>query len=418
MKDVHVSLRESVAIRDLVDGARLCVAPRAGHRCHAVLSVAFGALHEAGAVNDEPAGIAHFLEHRLFEKPEGDISERFSDIGADVDAQTGFNTTSYSVTSGTEEFSKAIELLFELAGRTHFPEASVSRERAIVGHEIQLFEDNVEWLSFQTMLEALYPAQRIAVDIAGTPQSLQRIDGGMLERCHRQRYHAAAVQVFASGPVDTEHLARTCNAALRAWPSKGSPPTVVHRAEARPSVRSVPISLPRTRRILAFPDEISRHGISLMRRELALEMALDILFGPRSEFFSRHYESGLLDGETFGGEVHLDEGYGFCMLSGDADDPDALQSAILEELIGARDSKWIATDFERARRRAYGDMVSRWEDVEETVGFLENAGLHGCHPFEVTELYGAEKGVQADDIRSCLEECLRPERVAVATVGG
>jgi len=197
MKGKHESLRESVAIRDLVDGARLCVVPRAGRRCHAVLSVAFGALHEAGALNDEPAGIAHFLEHRLFEKPEGDISERFSDIGADVDAQTGFNTTSYSVTSGTEVFSAAIDLLFELAGRTHFPEASVSRERSIVGHEIQLFEDNVEWVSFQTMLEALYPAQRIAVDIAGTPQSLQGIDGPMLERCHRQRYHAGAVQLFA-----------------------------------------------------------------------------------------------------------------------------------------------------------------------------------------------------------------------------
>ena len=88
MAPLHESLQESVVIQDLDAGGRVCVVPRAGRRCHAVLNVAFGALHEAGARCGEPAGIAHFLEHRLFEKPGGDIGERFSDIGADIDAQT------------------------------------------------------------------------------------------------------------------------------------------------------------------------------------------------------------------------------------------------------------------------------------------------------------------------------------------
>jgi predicted Zn-dependent peptidase len=418
MPDTHDALQESVLIRDLTGGARLSVTPRAGSRCHAVLSIAYGALHEAGADSNEPAGIAHFLEHRLFEKPEGDISERFTDIGADVDAQTGFNSTSFSVTCGPEGFAAAIELLFELAGRVHFPEASVSRERSIVGHEIQLFEDNVEWMSFQTMLGALYPGQRIAVDIAGTAQSLLGIDAAMLERCHRNRYHASAVQIFACGPLDVEELATNCNRALRSWPNRSDMAPRVAWAEARPGVRTVSMSLPRTRRMLAFPDEIPHQGLALMRHELAMEMTLDILFGPGSEFFSRHYESGLLDGETFGGEVHMDEGYGFCVLSADADDPDALQAAILEELTTAHRSDWIEKDFERARRRAYGDMVCRWEDVEGTVGFLECAGLRGCHPFDVTELYGAEAGVNVGDIRRCLEHSLRPDRVAIASVGG
>ena len=176
--------------------------------------------------------------------------------------------------------------------------------------------------------------------------------------------------------------------------------------------------LSRPRHTLAFPDEQPRHGLDLMRQELALEMTLDILFGPRSEFFSRHYESGLLDGETFGGEVHLDESYGFCLLGGDTDDPEGLQSAILDELTEAPGSDWLETDFERARRRVFGDMICRWEDVESTVGFLESASLRGCHPFDATGLYSGEQAVNSEDIRRCLEQCLRPDRVAAATLAG
>ena len=417
MERSHESLQESVVLHDLDAGGRLCVVPRVGSRCHAVLSVDFGALHEAGVRCGEPAGIAHFLEHRLFEKPGGDMGERFSDIGADIDAQTGFTATSYSVTSGADVFPDAIELLFELAGRTHFPDDSVDRERAIVGHEIRLFEDSVDWVTFQTLMGALYPDQRLAIDIAGTPDSLSGIDGSMLERCHERHYRPASVQLFACGPIDVAALGRTCSRALCRWPQGGSTESPVPRAQARPHEAEATMSLARPRRMLAFPDETPRHGLALMRYELALEMTLDILFGPGSEFFSRHYESGLLDGETFGGEVHMDESYGFCLLGGDADDPDGLQAAILEELAQARRSEWIEADFERARRRAYGDMVCRWEDVETTVGFVESAGLRGCHPFEVTGLYDGEDAVEVGDIRRCLDECLRPDRVAVASVG-
>ena len=416
MAFLHESLQESVVIQDLDAGGRVCVVPRAGRRCHAVLNVAFGALHEAGARCGEPAGIAHFLEHRLFEKPGGDIGERFSDIGADIDAQTGFTSTSYSVTSGADVFPEAIELLLELAGRAHFPEDPVDRERAIIGHEIQLFEDSVDWVTFQTLLGALYPDQRLAVDIAGTPDSLLSIDGAMLERCHERHYRPASVQLFACGPIDVGRLGSVCSQALRCWPQGGSTASPT-RARARPDRAEATMSLARPRRLLAFPDEIRRHGLALMRHELALEMALDILFGPGSEFFSRHYEAGLLSGETFGGEVYMDESYGFCLLGGDADDPDGLQKVILEELARAPGSDWIEADFERARRRAYGDMVCRWEDVESTVGFIESAGLRGCHPFAVTSLYDGEDAVNVGDIRRCLDTCLRPDRVAVAAVG-
>lgn len=417
MLRTHELLRESVYQQDLASGGRLWFAPQEGRRCHVVLTVAYGALHEAGAECDEPAGIAHFLEHRLFEKATGDITERFTDIGADVDAQTGFVSTSYSVTCGPDVLLPSVALLLELAGEPHFPAASVARERSIVGHEIQLFEDNVEWLAFQTMLQALYPAQRISVDIAGTPESLGRMDADMLQRCHRRHYAADAVQIFAAGPGDVGDLADACSKGLSVWPEASTTPPI-SPARAAPGRQSARLAVPRPRTVLAFADATPLVGLELLRRELSLEMTLDILFGPRSEFFTRHYESGLLDGETFGGEVHVDQGYGFCVLGGDTDRPADLRNVVLDALHEARTSDWIENDFESARRRAYGDMVCRWEDVDGTVGFLESAGLRGCHPFEVTGLYSGSAAIDTSDIRRCLELCLRPEAVAVASIDG
>lgn len=417
LKPTPETLGEIVRIHELNPGGRLCLVPREGRRCHAVLNVAFGALHEAGVQGGEPAGIAHFLEHRLFEKAAGDIGQRFTDLGADVDAQTGFTSTSYSVTSGTDTFAQALELLFELAGQSHFPHQSVARERSIVGHEIQLFEDNVEWASFQLLLDALYPGQRIAVDIAGTPDSMLAIDGEMLRLCHSRHYRPAAMQLCVCGPLEQESLRDQCNAALALWPQGPAMTPAIDHAPAHNTTLSAKMPLARPRRLLGFADRTPRSGLRLMRHELALEMTLDILFGPRSEFFTRHYESGLLDGDSFGGEVHMDEGYAFCMLGGDADDPDGLQQAILDELHEAATSDWIEQDFERARRRAFGDMVCRWEDVEGTVGFIESACLRGCHPFEVTHLYGGSEAVNLDDVRSCLQQSLCPDLVAVASLG-
>lgn len=407
----HDGLQETVDSVTLSSGAAVTVVPSAGSRCHVQLSVGFGALHESGPERGEPDGIAHFLEHRLFEKEAGDISERFSDLGADVDAQTGFSSTAFSVSCSPATCTEAVGLLFELVGDACFPSASVVRERSIVGHEIQLFEDNLDWASFQSLVGVMYPQQRLAVDIAGTPESLASVDAELLRRCHQARYGRPNLHMFAAGPLTVDQLLPVCDTALDQWTAIDTSVPVLQRATGQAGRLHRPWDLPRPRLLLGWPDNEPRQGLALMRHELALELTLDILFGPCSEFFSRHYESGLLDGESFGGEVHQDDGYGFCLIGGDTEAPDALRDAVLQELARAPGSSWIEQDFERARRRACGDMICRWEDVESVTGFLESAVLRGCHPFDAADLYAGQGAVNVSDIHQCLRDCLHPERL-------
>lgn len=418
-------LQEEIWLAPLPGGGRLWVSPRPGRQCHALLSVDFGAIDDGAPGNCGeclPEGIAHFLEHRLFEKPEGDISERFSEVGADIDAQTGLTSTTYSCTSGVDGFQQALPLLVELVRRPHFTASGTVRERAIIEREIQLFEDHVEWVAFQSVLRCLYGSQRIAVDIAGTAVSLSRIDADLLARCHRHRYHPGALQLFVCGPVDARDVAARVCQSMMGWEKNGGGESAGADSvrPRRPTVTASPrdvttgLAVPRPRALLAFPDlDAGQGGVLLLRRELALQLALDILFGPASGFFLRHYESGLIDGESFGGEVHAEESFSFCVVGGDTDDPEGLRSAVVEELERAAGSAWIEEDFGRACRRAYGDMVCRFEEVESRASFLESAAVRGCHPFELIDVY---RSTRAEDVRRCLETCLCPMGIVTATV--
>ena len=410
-------MREEVWTAAAPGGGRVWAVPGSSCRCHAVLLVDFGSI-DAGAPGGPalPEGTAHFLEHRLFEKPEGDMTGRFTGLGADVDAQTGLTGTSFSFTASAEAFEDCLPLLFELAGRGHFPEEGVQRERAIIAREIQLFDDSVEWVAFQTGLRALYGEQRIAVDIAGTPETLPRIDAGVLRRCHQQYYHPGSLQLIVCGAVDGDAVCRRGVELLEAWPAAPGGGDRGPRIEARPQDTEVRRAVAKIRHLLLFPDPVPAAGLELLRRELSLEVALDILFGASSGFFEDAYESGLIDGESFGGEVHLDGLYGFCLLGGDTDRPGELRHAIVEELeTGLREGR-IEEGFERARRRVFGEMVCRWEDVEECADLVECAVGRGCHPFDLVDLHLGDGALDAAEVAACAAGCLTPDGLATATV--
>ena len=413
----HPLLREEVWTAAAPGGGRVWAVPGPGRRCHAVLLVDFGSI-DAGAPGGPalPEGTAHFLEHRLFEKPEGDITDRFTRLGADVDAQTGLTGTSFSFTSSAGAFEDCLPLLFELAGRGHFPEAGIEREREIIAREIQLFDDSVEWVAFQTALRALYGEHRIAVDIAGTSESLRRIDAGVLSRCHQQYYHPGALQLIVCGAAAGDAVCRRGVELLEAWPAAAAGGGRGPRIEARPQDAEVRRAVAKARHLLLFPDPVPAAGPELLRRELSLEVALDILFGASSRFFEEAYESGLVDGESFGGEVHLDGLYGFCLLGGDTDRPGQLRHAIVEVLETGLRQGWIEEGFERARRRVFGEMVCRWEDAEECADLVECAVGRGCHPFDLVDLHLGGGALDAGEVAACAAECLTPDGPATATV--
>ena len=176
--------------------------------------------------------------------------------------------------------------------------------------------------------------------------------------------------------------------------------------------KSMPISMPRV--YLGFSEyQTGTSGKALLTRELALDLLLDILFSPSGEFFQKNYQRGLIEAESFGWDVQLEQEYGFVLIGGDSPNPDRLVAEILEELANARTNSLLEAGFVRIKHKAYGHMVERFEQVESAVESMRRCVISGAKPFDI---YAITRDISLNDVRAWLFTCLDPEQYVISLV--
>lgn len=403
-----------VVHRSRLGGLDVWAVPRPGRRQKAaVLSIDYGSvdLHlragNSGRVLTTPAGTAHFLEHGLFAKPYGDITEQINRLGGDVNASTSFTSTIFSLTC-IEHFDAHLDLLFELALDLHIQPAGVAQERAIIDRELQTSGDDPEWSGFLQGLAGLYRDGPLAWDMAGTQASLEQIDAAVLTRCHEVFYRPEYMGLYLCGDFDVEATCAVVEAALLKYSRPCSAWGRVERPVVLPQPQPLealvlPVSRPYT--LLLFGDsQAGRAGRDLLLRELALELALDIALGPASDFFAAHYEDGLIDGDAFGAEVYAEPTFCFCAVGGYTQQSERLGEEIGAALAGL-DERVVAADLARAKRKAYGLLLRAWEQAEDVADLLCSAAASQATP---SLYFDVHEQVAVGDILEVLESCLSP----------
>lgn len=403
-----------------IGGMPVYLVPKPGfHGTHALLSVGYGSIDRCfcpagGGQELVPDGVAHFLEHRLFASSLGDVGDQFAALGAEVNAHTTFTNTSFFF-SATEEVDACLELLLRFVLAPELAAEGVEREREIILRELQLYGDNHEWINFVDVLRALYGTHPLGVDIAGTAESIGAIDSALLRYCHGAFYQPANMVLIVGGEIQPETLAATLARCLPGntavpLPRRCRQPALGPPGGAR--VSRLPVALPRV--TLGFADRGPRsQGMELLREELCAELLLDLLFGSSSEFYARHYESGLIDGDSFGVDLYLEPEFAFCLVGGDTPDPGLLAAEIQRELESARRGDQLEKGFPRAARRAYGQAVQRLDQVEGAVGAVFSGVARGAGPFGFFEVHGQ---IGPEDLRHYLEHRLLPAHRAEAWV--
>ncbi len=416
------ALLGEVVYRSRLGGLDIWAVPRPGSRQKAaVLYIDYGSvdLHlracDSGQVQTTPAGTAHFLEHRLFAKPYGDISEQISRLGGDVNASTSFTSTVFSLTC-IEHFAAHLDLLFELALDLHILPVGVAQEREIIDRELQISCDDPEWVGFLRGLEGLYRNEPLAWDMAGTRESIGQIDADALTRCHEVFYRPEYMGLYLCGDFDVE---ATCAAVESTLPKYNRPRSAWDRVErpvALPAPQplgalALPVSRPYT--LLFFGDDkAGRSGRDLLLRELALELALDIALGPASNFFAAHYEDGLIDGDAFGAEVYAEPTFCFCTVGGYTQQSERLCEEIGAALAGL-DECAVAADLGRAQRKAYGLLLRAWEQAEDVADLLCSAAVSGAAP---SVYFDVREQIAVGDILEVLESCLSPVHLSAMQI--
>ena len=343
-----------------------------------------------GRWKDTPAGVAHFLEHKMFDTKEGNALQDLAANGASPNAFTSSAITGYFFES-TEKFFENLKILLSFVSVPYFTQESVDKEQGIIGQEIRMVEDDPDNQVFYALMECLYDHHPIRVPIAGTQQSISRIGAGTLYACHKAFYNPANMVLTVAGDVDPEQV---CAAAREILPGEGGYPVERDYGGAEePRAACPPIFQ------LGFKCDPAGPGEEWLRRELAGELACEALLGSSSPLYARLYGEGLIN-KNFGYGFELYPGCAMLAAGGESRDPAAVRDAVLAE--GARLAReGIDHDlFRRLKKGVYGAKVRGLNSFEFTCIAMAQSHFAGADYLCFPEVY--------DTIdRALVEECIR-----------
>ncbi len=326
----YSAVGETVYQTVLANGLRVFLLPKNDfNETYGIISTNFGSVdtgivsRETKQVTQYPAGIAHFLEHKLFEGPQGkDLLLEFTKLGAESNAFTSFTRTSY-LFSATDNISENLQLLQELVHRADFTKESILREQDIIGQEIEMYQDNPDYRLFFGALANLYPQTPLSEDIAGTKESISEITVENLKENFKNFYHPSNMTLFVIGNFDLEQIA----AEIAEQQAK-----LVFAGSSEP-IEKIPVSLHPVVSTDTYRMEVASPKLAvgirgtdfvdeseLYRYKITLKLLFAMMFGWTSKRFQSLYESGKMD-NSLTLEVEVEKDFHFVMLTMDTQEP-------------------------------------------------------------------------------------------------
>ncbi len=398
-------------------GLTLYVCPKAGYSStYAIIGTRYGSVDTTFEVDGKelfvPTGIAHYLEHKLFENEDCDAFEKYAQTGASANAYTGFQQTAY-LFSCTEQVEKNLRILLDFVQNPYFTDENVEKERGIIGQEIRMCEDDPDRLAMFNVLEMLYTMHPVRVDIAGTVQSIAKITPALLYDCYRTFYNLHNMALVVSGNIDCETVERVADEVLKTAP----PFTLKRQAVAEPETVTekrreahMPVAVPLF--YIGIKEPVEAGYLHDAEQLMAAEILLELLAGRGSVLYARLMENGLIN-ETFGSGYFEGSGYAAFLFSGESKDPDAVLREIKLEIERMQRDGVDEQRFLEERNALYGRLISGLNDVESCGDWLLDDHFYGRKPFALIDSVAS---LDVKSVYTVLTERISVDRMALSVV--
>ena len=402
----------------LPSGLKVAVLPRPGFTkklCYLVTD--YGAIHRDfvmdGVSYSAPAGVAHYLEHKLFDMPGRDITGEFAALGANPNAFTSYDMTAYYF-SCTENFRENLNLLLEFVTTPYFTAESVAKEQGIIGQEIDMNLDNPDSRLFDLLMETMYEHHPINTPILGTRESIGKITPEVLDTCHKAFYRPDNMFLCVVGDVDPEEVARLAEDRFRQLPcpAVSAPRQWDEPMQTRVKAVQTQMEVAMPMFQLGFKCQPLPDGEVGVRREIIGDLAAEALFGESSRLYLQLYEEGLIDA-SFGGGFETVEGMAMLTATGDSEDPQAVRDAILAEAKRLIAEGIPEADFLRMQRSALGRRIRGLDSFESTCFRL--CAYHFSQ-FDYFEIPGVYRQVTRQDLTEFLQTVVTEDRMCMAVI--
>lgn len=417
---IHESkeLRERLHEIDHSSGLKIFVMPKANYKStYAVFGTKYGSIDTCFKRSDQkeytrvPEGIAHFLEHKLFESEELDAFTRYAETGASANAFTSFDKTCY-LFQCSDRFADSLKILLDFVTHPYFTKETVEKEQGIIGQEITMYYDVPGWMSTFNLLRCLYKNHPVRIDIAGTVESISQITDKLLYDCYHTFYNLNNMALAVVGNVTPEEVIKVCDEMLK----KSEDVTIerVFDEEPRDIVKSyeeycLAVSMP----VFSFGyKEACKTPQRTVQETVEMEILLEILAGETSNLYSSLFEKGLIN-STFSKEYFTGNGYEAVIFEGESTDAKAVAQAIKEEVARLRKEGISDQAFESARRSLYGREIMSYNVTDDVANAVIGCYFAGYSIFDPLEVY---KNVKKEDVEKLLSEKLDEKYSALSVV--
>lgn len=419
----YPKMDETTYTEVLDNGLKVCLLPKENvSEVNAFFTTKYGAndisfipLGETEIV-ETPYGVAHFLEHKMFDKGDYDAFQKFSEMGANANAYTSPTQTAYLFDT-TENAIPSVKWLLDFVQNPYFTEETVEKEKGIITQEAQMYEDNPDQKLFTETLGAMFQEHPARYEVLGTIESINRITKDDLYTCYHTFYHPSNMTLCVTGNFDKDELMDVIRQNQDAKTFDKAEPIERFKPEepVEVAVQEKNITLPVTSPKVMFgmkeyaqpikPDEIQK-------RHLLTSMALDYLFGRSGPYFKELYDQGIVD-YSFGYINSTEDDFGYSILTGNTDDPDTLISEMKRLLQKTNTLSLSQIDFERMRKRKIGRILRSMNSQDATA---QKYTWYDNHQLDYFEVIPYIQSLTLEDVNHFINHWFSKEQLAICTV--
>lgn len=388
----NTKVKEKLYIEKLENGLTVMIIPKKGmKKKYAIWGTRYGSVNNKFIVPGEteittvPDGVAHFLEHKMFEQSNGKNSlDVLSSLGVNANAYTTNDHTAY-LFECTDNFDSAFAELADYIQHPYFTEENVEKEKGIIGQEISMYDDEPSWQVYMNAMRAMYHKNPVRIDIAGTQETISEIDKDILYKCYQTFYHPSNMALVLCGDFNPEEMMEEVKNKQILQQAHGKIKKIYEDEPTEIKEKGIKVqmevSIPDI--IIAYKDSVKSDKI--VEKHIAIELLLNLIFGKSSNLYKKLYEEGIVLQEleyTY----EFTESYAHVIIGAQSQEPDKLKEYINNEIEKIKQEGIDEEHFNRMKRMLYGEYIKEYNDVANIARMFLADYFKGINSFDYLEM--------------------------------
>ena len=418
-------VNEKLYFEKLENGMPVMIIPKKGmKKKYMIWGTCYGSNDNVFVVPGEekethvPNGVAHFLEHKMFEQENGTNSlDVLTALGVEANAYTTNDHTAY-LFEGTTNFYEAMDELMDYVQNPYFTDENVEKEKGIIGQEIMMYNDYPDWKVYLNTMQAMYHNNPIKIDIVGTIDSISKIDKDILYACYNTFYNPSNMAMVICGDFEPEKMLEEVKKRLKPTKAKGEikriypeePEAIVQEKIEQTFEVSQPMY---TIGIKDKPIEnIENKEKETIKKDIIIQILLELLVGRSSTLYKNLYDEGTISG-GIGASYEFSKTYAHILISGQSKNPEELFSKLKEEIRKFKENGVNQEDFSRIKKKLYGEYVEEYNDVRDIANMFLSDYFKGINSFQYLDEI---EHIHADDVAQVLKDVFKEDKMVISIV--